>query len=313
MNCAALFLAFCCFLRNENAHSKTKTIGLRSTRSSNDQQRHHDGAAADAYCRHWDELLLSEHAEAVEQLKERRKLWSRQRLEQSGMALLGCFCAVDSELLGDKIVRITAASTTSTNSATIRFHPGEIVLVTPTNSRAFLKRTVHSREGCVVDVGQNWMTVAVGPSWLPGLYESRKSISINEDCYMVRVDKAAPRSALAAQRSALQLVRKGQAGVAAELLVDSYFKNNKVELDHVRLAEPPTRFQGISVAERNNILARALRDALVIDDSSTINNSSSDNKSRSSFQPNSSQRDAILWALGRRLSLLCGPPGTGMS
>ena len=34
-------------------------------------------------------------------------------------------------------------------------------------------------------------------------------------------------------------------------------------------------------------------------------------KSRGAFMPNPSQEGAIAWALGRRLSLIRGPPGTG--
>lgn len=170
----------------------------------------------DYYCRYWDALLTAEHAEAVEDLRKRRRVWSSRRLQASGLALLDCRCEADSAIINDKIVRITTSSPTP-----IRFTRGEIVLITPTavagaGFRTSSVQQLHPREGCIVDVSRDWMTVAIGPTWLPGLYESRKQQSsrgftTRGACYTVRVDKAAPRSALVAQRSALELVRKGQA------------------------------------------------------------------------------------------------------
>jgi len=274
-----------------HSSGSTRTVLLSATNPANHNY------CNDHYVRYWDGLLLEEHAEAVQQLRERRKLWSRQRLEQSGLALFDCMCEADSELFGEKIVRLQSSSST-----VIRFARGDIVLLTPPRRKAH--QVPLPREGCVVDVGENWMTVAIGPSWLPGLYESRKGTATaasryrsfgrrDPAYYAVTVEKAAPRAALQAQRSALQVVRKGRAGTAAQLLVETFGKSS-MQVDHLGLADP-WRFQGLAVAAQKEIVSRAIQEAT----------------STTDFVPNASQQDAIAWSLRRRVSTLTGPPGTG--
>ncbi len=50
------------------------------------------------YAMHWENLLVEEYRENVEELKHRRRTWSRSRLESSGMSIFSAVAEPDSEL-----------------------------------------------------------------------------------------------------------------------------------------------------------------------------------------------------------------------
>lgn len=93
---------------------------------------------------------------------------------------------------------------------------------------------------------------------------------------------------LKVQRLALDKLRKGQAGIIADLFVQLYYN----DIAPAIAKEIPSHFDEEDLAEQ---IVWAMKDAL----------------SQTSFEPNESQKEAIIWALGRQIALLRGPPGTG--
>lgn len=235
--------------------------------------------ALSEYATHWEDLLLAEYQETAAELRERRKRWPKRRLEQSGLSIFGACAEPDSDVLGEKIVRIIKQGEQYFRD---RFTKGDVLLLTP------LVPDVDPipRECLVIEVGQDWLTVGVGPSWPKGLYEARK----HPGAYRIRVDRAAPQAPMRFQRMALEQLRKGEAGGAAELLVQLFHNQTNAR---GLTAELPPRFECIVDMEQ------LLRES--IDQATNI----------TSFEPNQSQTDAIAWALKRRISLIRGPPGTG--
>ncbi|VEU45073.1 unnamed protein product [Pseudo-nitzschia multistriata] len=232
--------------------------------------------AAD-YAAHWESLLLEEYHETAEELRDQRKSWSRRRLEQSGISVFGASAEPESEVLGEKIVRFYRKGETMFKD---RFTRGDVLVMTPT------VRSVDPvpRECLVVDVGSDWITAGVGSSWPDGLWEARKLAGFFE----VRLDRTAPRAPLRAQRKALDMVRKGNAGAASALMARTFCSPNDAEA----LGSGAPSFLGAD--------ARA-----------TIEDALERAKRATSFEPNPSQEEAIAWALQRKVSLVRGPPGTG--
>jgi superfamily I DNA and/or RNA helicase len=231
------------------------------------------------YASHWEGLLLAEYQETEAELRERRKRWSQRRLEHSGMSIFGARAEPDSDILGEKIVRIVKRGEQYFRD---RFTKGDVLLMTPLVAGV----DPIPRECLVVDVGEDWLTVGVGPSWPKGLYEARK----HPGAYIIRMDRAAPAGPLRFQRMAFEQLRKGEAGSAADLLVHLFYnKNNTQDL----ASELPPRL------DCNLDMEQVLRKAL--DEATNI----------TSLVPNQSQKHAIAWALKRRISLIRGPPGTG--
>jgi SpoVK/Ycf46/Vps4 family AAA+-type ATPase len=88
---------------------------------------------------------------------------------------------------------------------------------------------------------------------------------------------------------ALELLRKGEAGEAAAMMAELFYD----AVDSTTIAsEIPSRFDPSEIK-------REVRNAL------------DEAKTATSFNPNHSQENAIMWALNRRISLIRGPPGTG--
>lgn len=222
-----------------------------------------------AYVSHWENLLTLEHQEKVAEYSIRRKTWSPARLEESGMSILGASAEPDSELFGEKIVRINKKGACLRN----RFTRGDVLVMRHEGG----PETV-PRECLVVDVGKDWITVGVGATWPSRLWESRKILG----SFRVRLDRTAPQAPLRTQRLALDLIRRGKAGDAAALLADLFSNNTNT----------PISFASQKLEEQTR---EALRKA----------------KGVTSFEPNESQEETIIWALQRRLSLIRGPPGTG--
>jgi len=233
-----------------------------------------------AYASYWENLLIQEHRETVEDLKERRKNWSRGRLEATGMSIFGAAAEPDSELFGDKIVRVYKHGESRLQD---RFSRGDVLVLTPEVKIG--GRDPVPRDCLVVDVGKDWLSVGVGPSWPLGLWEGRRT----PGAYLVRLDRTAPQAPLKAQRTALDRLRKGKAGEAASTMVN-LFENSGEYVDMT--SQVPSHFESQGL-EKN------IWDALEKATEAT------------SFEPNQSQKDAIVWALQRRISLIRGPPGTG--
>uniref|UniRef100_A0A7S3VAG6 AAA+ ATPase domain-containing protein n=1 Tax=Chaetoceros debilis TaxID=122233 RepID=A0A7S3VAG6_9STRA len=345
------------------------------------------------YATHWEQLLQQEHQQKVENLKLRRKTWSKAHLEASGMSIFHASAEPDSEVFGEKIIRVfrrmtmtrtrgkgnkssgsgssnnggegsSSSSSSGSNTWRDKFTRGDMLVMTstPTAASSFgsFERSGRSRygqrgnepsvvprEGLVIDVGADWLTLGVGPTWPLGLWEARK----DPGAFVVRLDRAAPRAPLKAQSTSLERLRKGLAGGAAESLARTFHSkrssgNNgdggdgddasrmqqQVVRDYVAATgQLPPRFVSPSSAIEEFELESGLdSDFSTSDDENTYANANANAKKTSSFSleqqirdaienttdgidfdPNQSQIDAIAWALQRQVSLICGPPGTG--
>ena len=213
-------------------------------------------------------------------MKARRKNWTRGRLEASGMSLFDAAAEPDTELFGDKIVKIYKYGETRLRD---RFTKGDVLVLTPEISVG--GRDPVPRECLVVDVGKDWMSLGVGSSWPNGLWELRRTAG----AFLVRIDRTAGKAPLKAQIQALDRLRKNHAGEAASMMANLFTNST----DHVDMtSQPPTHFCSENLETQ---ILQAIEDA---------------NES-TKFEPNQSQKDAIAWALQRRISLIRGPPGTG--
>ena len=78
-----------------------------STLSLSSPTVHHPpNANTYAYAAHWDNILTAEYKEAADELSQSRRKWSPNRLENAGLALFGASAEPESEVYGDKIIRI---------------------------------------------------------------------------------------------------------------------------------------------------------------------------------------------------------------
>lgn len=110
------------------------------------------------------------------------------------------------------------------------------------------------------------------------------------DTYRVRLDRSMSGVPLRAQKLALDRLRKGEAGSLANLFVQLFYDSSSTILDEAR--EIPGHFEQSNLEEQ---IECAMKEAMA----------------RTTFEPNESQRDAVLWALKRKLGVIRGPPGTG--
>lgn len=235
---------------------------------------------ADSYYFHWENLLLEEYREHVQQIKFRQRNWSNFKLESSGMSLFNACAEPETEVLGEKIVRVFRYGETRLHE---RFNKGDVLALTP--ETAYLGRDPLPRDGLVVDVGKDFLCLAVGPSWPSGLWEMRRNVG----AYLVRLDRTAPRAPLDAQRKALEKLRKGQAGEVARLMAIFFGDSKNAELLSSNL---PQHFEQEGIEGQ---IFHSMEEAI----------------EATSFQPNDSQKEAISWALRKKISLIRGPPGTG--
>jgi len=143
-----------------------------------------------SYTLHWENLLQREHSETVLELQQRRKSYTRQQLEASGLSIFNAVASPETELYGEKIVRISLQQVSligknKNRDTNLRekFKRGDALLLTPQTS--FRGKDITPREGLVMDVGSDFITLGVGPSWPGGLMEMRKHF----EGYQVRLDR----------------------------------------------------------------------------------------------------------------------------
>lgn len=196
------------------------------------------------------------------------------------MSIFDAAAEPDTEMYGEKIIKVYKYGESRLRD---RFSKGDVLVLTPEMS--FGGRDPIPKDCLVVDVGKDWMSLGVGSSWPPGLWELRRTAG----AYVVRIDRTASTAPLRAQREALDRLRKGKAGQAASIMAN-LFANPK---EHANVTETtPLHF---SQDDLESKVLKAIANA----------------NSGTSFEPNKSQKDAIAWALQRRISLIRGPPGTG--
>jgi regulator of nonsense transcripts 1 len=249
-----------------------------------------------------------EHQENVEELKIRRKTWSQSKLESSGTSIFHASAEPDSEVYGEKIIRIFKMGEKRLKE---KFTRGDVLVLTPTpisGDRSYRNpqrnpQTIVPRECLVVDVGNDWLTLAVGPSWIPGLWETRK----DPGGFTVRLDRTAPQAPLKAQKNALQRLRKGSAGQAATILA----KISELGGDAIPTSEKDNQHY-IDLASK---LPSHLRDMVETSDNTLIQQYIDQSIAKvlgtTDFVPNEFQVEAISFALKQQISLIRGPPGTG--
>lgn len=249
-----------------------------------------------SYTLHWENLLLREYQETYHELHKRRKSYTRSQLQASGLAILNAVASPETELLGEKIVRISLQQLSNKLSKydnnkqdavklREKFKRGDALLLSPQTS--FRGKEISPKEGLVMDVGNDYLTLGIGPSWPLGLMEMRK----HYEGYTVRLDRSISNVPLKAQRMALDKLRKGKAGNVADLLVRLYY-NEPCALNVAK--EIPSHFDNDIENRLEEQLALAMKEAMA----------------DITFKPNPSQQDAILWALSRTIGLIRGPPGT---
>jgi len=303
---------------DENVQVSSSPSSSSPSSSPSSDDNNNNIGNANAYATHWENLLTAEYREAAEELKVRRSTWSRQRLEESGLSIFDANAMADTELYGEKIVRISSNNPDVGRRWRDLFSRGDILVLSPleedspSNRRSFSNNNRNMdtqkftpRECCVMDVGTNWLTLGVGPSWPAGLWETRR----RPGNFLVRLDRTAPQSALMAQRKSLQLVRNGLAGDVAAFLANTFYSTKNAAANASKM---PKRFtNGVYVEdlnrkrlkieyEKEKSLDVAIQKALVMAKEASVK-----------FVPNPSQEAAIAWALARRVSLVRGPPGTG--
>jgi hypothetical protein len=203
-------------------------------------------------------------------------------LEDSGMSIFGASAEPESDLFGDKIVRIVKVGE---KSFLDKFNRGDVLVLTTSEEDEM------PRECLVVDVGTNWLSVGVGPTWPKGLWETRKVAG----GYMVRLDRSVPQSPLHAQRISLSLVRKGRAGHSARQLVTLFCR---------KTPPPPATTDDCNVSGAKGTTGHTGQE---------VEKALAQVLQTSAFCLNKSQCDAICWALQREISIIRGPPGESVS
>ena len=375
---------------NSNNDNSANASGNTTNNNRIQQQQKQTALSVETYTDYWDNLLLEEHRLALNEWRDRRSKCSLQTLENRGLAISRAFALPDSEVLGEKTVRIHDGSGGKHNKNNINgmldggivgddrddlgdgdsrgknkrngrgrgrfrrpwnelFSKGDILEMTPTSPGGFdsmngrgSSQAFH-RECLIMDVGDTWMLVGVGKTWPLGVWNARKGLRGSSNGkrgrssgdpsygYPVRLDKTPNGAALIplrAQRSALQTVREQQQQKqhGGPMMIATWL--TKTTKDHCKgyyqlrnkkqwTANSPQHFRKmiankngdmkIDSEEAEESLGTYLREAI---ERVTKRRSSSRTKNWSATA-NESQREAVVWALSRRVSSIQGPPGTG--
>ena len=107
-----------------------------------------------SYSFYWDSLLTKEYQDTAAELQARRKSYSRSELEASGLALFNVVATPETELYGEKIVRISSfqqshswSQYNARGSEKLRekFKRGDVLVMTP--EIQFRGKDIPPREG----------------------------------------------------------------------------------------------------------------------------------------------------------------------
>ena len=139
----------------------TKSFGNDNTNfNSNNQQ-------LASYAFYWEALLQREYQDTVAELQQRRKSYTRSQLEASGLALFNAVATPETELYGEKIVRVTIPQPPTSRRSSHnnddghklrdKFKRGDVLVMTP--QMQFKGRDVTPREGLVMDVGRDYISL----------------------------------------------------------------------------------------------------------------------------------------------------------
>ena len=108
-----------------------------------------------SYSFHWESLLTKEYQDTLAELQQRRKSYTKSQLEASGLSLFGAVATPETELYGEKIVRISLLRQTHSKyvnnggSEKLRekFKRGDVLVMTPLIQ--FRGRDITPREGMI--------------------------------------------------------------------------------------------------------------------------------------------------------------------
>ena len=288
----------------ESNYSTQHLLDLKSTlysaienedqpQQSKFKQRH---ILLQSYAFHWTALLQREYQESLNDLQLRRKSYTRKQLEESGLTIPSAVATTETELYGEKIVRVTlpdflyrpmSDEEEGSKKLQDRFKRGDALSLSPLMT--FRGKEILPREGLVMEVGKDYLTLGVGSSWPSGLMEMRKY-----DTYLVRLDRSLSNTPLKAQEASLEQLRRGEGGDVADLLVELFYREPSA-LDKANEKISDQYFDLGSNASLEKQVEDALEQAM----------------KGAKFVPNFSQQEAIVWALRRKIALIRGPPGTG--
>lgn len=272
----------------QSAHTEDEKRSQEATKSTIERINLNNQLIS--YSFYWESLLTKEYQDTVAELHQRRKSYTRSQLEASGLALFNAVATPETELYGEKIVRISLLQQShkynhhhGSDNLREKFKHGDVLVMTP--EIQFRGKDVAPREGLVMDVGRDYLTLGVGSSWPAGVMEMRKHN------YAVRLDRSLSNVPLRAQRMALDKLRKGHAGFAANSIVQLFYNSSAEYLNAAR--ETPSHFHVDEIDSFDRRVKNALKEAM----------------SHMSFKPNESQQKAVSWALRRKMALIRGPPG----
>lgn len=120
-----------------------------------------------SYSFHWDSLLTKEYQDTVSELQQRRKSYTRSQLEASGLALFNAVATPETELYGEKIIRISLFQQPQKydrkgggEKLREKFKRGDVLVMTP--EIQFRGKDIAPREGVLVLL--SWKIIHLHPT-----------------------------------------------------------------------------------------------------------------------------------------------------
>ena len=107
-----------------SAEKDKLSVSMPSSLAATEQQ------LVNSYSALWQNLLQREYQDTAAELRQRRKTYTRLQLESSGLAIFSATATPESELYGEKIVRVTVDSV-GDKKLRNRFKAGDTLLITP--------------------------------------------------------------------------------------------------------------------------------------------------------------------------------------